>query len=301
MANAKPYHLPTELALLCLLALLWGGSFPLSKIAVQSVPPMTVTLMRLFFALPAIFLIMRLFKTHLPTGWGNWGLLTLIGLTQNALPFSLIAYSQYFIASSEAGLLNATTPLFAFLIAFAALGRRQDALRKFIGVMIGFLGVGVLLSPNLSFTGINGYQGYVAMIIASISYALTAFLSEYAKSIDPVAKAGGSLIMSAVWLIPPVLYFDDPFSVQPTQAAILSIIAMGVLASGLGLAIWNRLIGTLGPIAVTSGSYLRSIVTIVLGVSFMGEPFTWSLIGGFVLIVFGVAMVLGQIRLPFAR
>src|SRR5687768_15882173 len=109
-----------EWALLLLLALLWGGSFFFSKIAVGELPALTVVLCRVALAALALNVVVALSGRRMPADPRLWGAFLVMGLLNNVIPFSLIFWGQTQIASGLAAILNATTPLFTVLVAHVA-------------------------------------------------------------------------------------------------------------------------------------------------------------------------------------
>ena len=281
-----------ELGLLITLSVIWGSMFSLTKIAVDSVPPMMLVILRLLFAMPMLLGILLYRGEGLPRNPKVWYALILIGFLQNAVPFTLISWGQQYIASSEAGLLNTTTPMFAFLIAFFVLRQRERALGKLIGVIIGFIGVAAIFWPNMSSqTGTSSALGYGAILLASASYATTPFVAHKLRDRSVYVTALGGMICGVVMLLPLSLAFEDPFSVRPTAQAWWALAVSGVIGSAVGTIIWYRLVRTLGPLAVTSGAYLRATVAVIIGVAWMNEAFTVYSALGVTFVLFGVLLV----------
>jgi len=105
--------------------------------------------------------------------------------------------------------------------------------------------------------------------------------------------------MATVLMIPLSITIDKPWLLTPSLEALLSITILGIFSTALAMIIYFRLVKTLGTLGVTSGSYLRAGFSVVLGIIFLGERVTPSLISGLIMILFGVAIVTQQVRLPF--
>src|SRR5918998_4169994 len=139
---------PVEWGLLLLLALLWGGSFFFSKIAVGELPPLTVVLCRVSLAALALNAVVLLGGQRMPADRGQWGAFFVMGLLNNVIPFSLIFWGQMEIASGLAAILNATTPLFTVLIAHVATKDEKLSASRLFGVVTGLAGVAVMIGPG---------------------------------------------------------------------------------------------------------------------------------------------------------
>src|SRR5215212_4847940 len=139
---------PVEWALLLVLALLWGGSFFFSKIAVGELPPLTVVLCRVALAALALNVVVLLSGRRLPVDPRLWGAFFVMGLLNNVIPFSLIFWGQTQITSGLAAILNATTPLFTVLVAHVATKDEKLSAARLLGVFAGVMGVAVMIGPG---------------------------------------------------------------------------------------------------------------------------------------------------------
>ena len=164
--------LATETALLVLLSFLWGGSFTLIKIAVETIPPATMVATRVAGAALLLLLFVRWRGMELPRDGQSWRALFIQGLLQSALPFTLISWSEQHIASGLAGVLNATPPIFAVLIALAA-RTEPVTTRKIAGVLLGIAGV-VTTTGGLQGIG-SAPLSELAVLGSSLCYALSLY------------------------------------------------------------------------------------------------------------------------------
>lgn len=289
-----------EFGLLVILAFLWGSSFTLIKIAVETVPPATIVLGRLILGAGLLLFLVRLKGLALPMSPTLWGAFAVQGFLQSALPFTLISWGEKHIDSGLAGLLNSTPPLFAFLITFFILRQSEAPLQKFIGVVVGFIGVLMTLGPDLLNGSTESVWAQIAVTGSSISYAVAAIFARRFSTQPALLTAACSMVMAMLMMAPVALIIDQPWALTPSKEALWSIAALGILSTTLAMVIYFRLVKTLGAVGVTSGSYLRAGFSVLLGVIFLGETVSISLVAGLVLILMSVAIVTGQIQLPFA-
>lgn len=289
---------PTEILLLIVLAVLWGSSFTFIKIAVETVPPATIVAGRLVLGAALLLLIAKIKGLVFPTDIKVWGALFVQGLLQSALPFTLISWGEQFIDSGLAGLLNATPPIFAFIITVFILRQSEASLRKFIGVCIGFIGVLVTLGPDILSNSSDSIWGQAAIVGASICYAFAAIYARRFSNQPAIMTAACSMTMAALIMVPISLVIDEPWAVDASLDAFVSIAVLGVFSTAIAMILYFRLVKTLGAVGVTSGGYLRAGFSVLFGVMFLGELLTTSLLLGLGLILLSVAIVTGQIRLP---
>lgn len=290
-----------EIALLVVLSFLWGSSFTFIKIAVETVPPATIVLGRLVLGAALLMLLVRMRGISIPGAPTLWCAFLVQGFLQSALPFTLISWGEKHIDSGMAGILNSTPPLFAFLITFLFLREGEASFRKFVGVTMGMAGVLVTLGPDIINGSNNSVLGQIAVTASSVSYALAAIYARRFSDQPALLTAACSMTMAAIMMVPVSFYFDQPWALKPSSEAVWSITALGIFSTALAMMIYFRLVKTLGAVGVTSGSYLRAGFSVLLGVMFLNEGLSISLLVGLVLILFSVAIVTGQVRWPIRR
>ncbi|HEX6819386.1 MAG TPA: DMT family transporter, partial [Ktedonobacterales bacterium] len=203
------------------LALIWGASFLFIKIALDNgVPPATLVVIRLSFSVATLGAI-ALARPKLLAGWWRyWWLAILVGLINIAVPYSLISWGETQIASGSAAILNATTPLFTVLLAGVWLGSAHESLslRRLLGVLIGFAGVGLLIGPaalTLGGQSIGVAQGELAVLVASAAYAIGALLSRRFGGSAMLVGPLCTQIAGLLWEIPLALTWNPPVAVPP--------------------------------------------------------------------------------------
>jgi drug/metabolite transporter (DMT)-like permease len=157
--------------MLLMLAAVWGGSFFLGEIALREVPPLTITLNRVMWALPILALIVLFKGIYVPRSPKVWGAYLVMGALNNAIPFSLIFWGQTQIESGLASILNGTTAMFAAVVAGMLLRDEPLTTNKIIGAALGIAGVAVIigLSALTDFNPSNLAQ--LAILGATLSYA----------------------------------------------------------------------------------------------------------------------------------
>ncbi len=288
-----------DMGLLVVLSFLWGASFTLIEVAIDSIPPATIVFGRLLIGATLLMLMAIWSGVTFPRSPALWGSLFIQGILQNALPFTLISWGQKYIDSSLAGLLNTTPPLFVFLIGFFLLRDRADSYRKAIGIIFGFVGVLIIMGPAALSGETNSVLGQLAVTGASLSYAVAALHAKQFSDQPPVLTAACSMALAALVMFPVSLRVDDSMNLSPTVPAIAAVIALGVFSTAIAMVIYFRLLRTMGALGVTTGSYLRAGFSVILGVLLLGEALSLTLVLGLVMIFAGVAIVTGFLKLPF--
>ncbi|HXF69392.1 MAG TPA: EamA family transporter, partial [Thermoflexus sp.] len=137
-----------DLFALLALGAIWGASYLFFALGVRTIPPLTFVAGRLLIG-AALLLLFRRVSSHKPTGDPPRGAFWVMGFFNAALPHTLVAWSEQTIASGIAGVLIATMPLWAAGMTAWMLREERPSRRQLAGLLLGFLGILVLLFPDL--------------------------------------------------------------------------------------------------------------------------------------------------------
>ncbi len=222
-----------DYGLLILLSAIWGASFPLMKVAVVTIPAVPMTAFRLIIA--AVLLVTYVVATghKFPSSLKLWGLMALVAIFGNALPFSLIAWGEESVDSGLAAILMAIMPLTSLLLAHLFTGDEKLNRWKFIGVMLGLAGVVVLIGPDhlIGLGSDLARQGAIAM--AAVSYSVSALVVRRITGVSQRVMTAGILMLSSLFIIIIVVSFYPLEKVSPSNASLYATIMLGVIQTGL--------------------------------------------------------------------
>ena len=282
------------------LAAIWGASYLFIKVAVRDFPPAAMIELRLGVAglLLALFLVARIgwrgaLRELRAAGWAGFA----IGIVNGAIPFTLIAWGEQHVDSGIAAVANSTVPIFNALLVPWLLPRERLSRRRFVGVLVGLVGVGVLTvaQPSVSWWFV---AGTAAVVVASISYALGGILAQHSlSSARGPTLAAASMLGGAIALLPLAL-FDLPDH-TPGWKPVASLAALTLAGTVLAQLILFRAIRLYGSARTSLVTYLMPPVALVYGAVLLDEPVTAASIGGLVLIMLGVGLGSGAVL--FAR
>jgi drug/metabolite transporter (DMT)-like permease len=278
-----------ELALLLALATLWGGSYTLIKLGVETIPPITLIAARTAIAGLLLLVIMWMRGVTMPTDGATWRRFIFQACLNSVVPWTLIAWGERFVDAGLATILNSASPIFTFL--FTAMVTRHEAAspRKLFGVVAGMAGICLIVGVD-AFRDLGaGLVAEVAIVAATICYACAAIFGRGFKGLGPMAPAAGSLISGAAILIPLSLAVERPWMLTPSTTSLAALLALAVFSTAIAFVIYFRLIQTLGSVGTTAQAYLRVPIGVALSVTFLGErlsPTAWI---GLACVVVGVA------------
>jgi len=225
----------------------------------------------------------------------HWRPVFVMGLLNSAIPFACYTFALQSITTGLSAILNATVPLFGAIVAWLWLGDRLNASRS-AGLLVGFAGVALLAWDKASFKpGVSGIApgwAVLACLVATLCYGIAAsFAKRHMQGVPPLVSATGSQAGAAVGLALPTLWYWP--SHWPGVTAWLSIVAVGVLCTGVAYVLYFRIIERAGPSRALAVTFMVPVFAVLYGSLFLGEEVTpWMLFCGLV-IVCGTALSTG--------
>lgn len=287
-----------EWALLLGLSVLWGGSFFFVEIALDELPPLSLVWIRVSLAAIVLWGYIFLTGQKLPKKFSIWLAFGTMGLLNNILPFSLIAWGQQDISAGLASILNATTPLFTVLVAGLFLSDEKLTGFKFAGTVVGFSGILLLIGLDV-LEGLGGNIGaQLVTLCAAISYAFAGVYGRRFKrmQVKPVTVAAGQLAMSALILLPVMLIVDGGDSiVNHSMKVWLAMGGLAIFSTALAYFVYFRLLESVGASNLLLVTFLIPVSAITLGIVFLGESLKASNIAGMLLIGLGMSIIDGRL------
>lgn len=287
--NSRPTGMASELALLLLLATAWGASYTFLKIAVATIPPITLIAGRTLIAGVLLVVIMHWRGVKLPTDAVSWRRFLFQACLNSVIPWTMVAWGAQALDAGVATILNSTAPIFTFILTVAVTRHEAVTSRKLIGVIAGM--AGICLIVGVQALGGFGEQliAQIICVLAAVCYAGAAIFGRNFGGLDPMAPAAGSLLCGAAILIPISLVVDRPWTLAPSMNSLLALLAIAVFSTALAFVIYFRLIQTLGSVGATAQAYLRVPIGVAFGVIFLGEQLSSTVWIGLACVVVGVA------------
>ena len=288
--------------MLLVLAMVWGGSFFFAEIALREVPPLTITLHRVFWAVPLLWIIARATGIAIPRSPKIWGAYLGMGALNNAIPFSLIFWGQTQIESGLASILNGMTAMFGAVVAGVLLKDEPLTPRKILGALIGVIGVAVIMGPQ-ALSGLDPSNlAQLAILGAALSYA---FAGVWGKTMlagqPPLMNALGMVTGSVVLMAPVVLYFDGVPRMDLSPSVWGALLGVASLSTVLAYTLYFAILRRAGAANLMLVTLLIPPFAIGLGVVFLGERLGLEAWVGFAIIALGLAVTDGRLLARFRR
>jgi drug/metabolite transporter (DMT)-like permease len=278
------------------LALIWGGSFLAIKVTVQDMSPTALLLFRSTSgALALALIVLALRRPLLGPGWrGRLIGFAIMAVTNAVIPWVLIGWGEQRISSGLASILNSTTTLWTAVLIYWVMPIERPTLLNYVGVVIGFAGVVVLVYPELAAHGISGdVLAAFAVVVASLSYALNAlYQRRKMRDVSIYEVSFGQVAASALFAIP--LAAPSLPSIHFHAMSLAAVIALGVVGTGVAYTLYYYVMNTLGAVRAAGVTYVVPITAVFWGALLLHETVSVTIVAGMIVIIAGI--VLANVR-----
>jgi drug/metabolite transporter (DMT)-like permease len=283
---------PVAYIMLFVLAAIWGSSFPLIKLAVETIPPMTLVAARLVLAAAAMLVYLWATGRRLPSDTAIWRDFAVIAVTGNILPFAFITWGEVVIDSGLAAILMAVMPLSSLILAHFFTRDERLTPAKLAGVLVGFVGIVVLVGPGV-LAGL-GLEVFAQIVVAggAICYAISNVYTRVSGvvTLPAAVTSAGVLLCAAVLSIPLSLLVDRPWDLAPNTDSILALLVLALVCTSFAYLILFRLIAATGATFVAFINYLVPVFGVIAGALLLRETIQPGALAGLALILSGIAI-----------
>ncbi len=274
------------------LGFMWGSSYLFIKLAVDDFGTFTLVAIRLAIGAAFLWIVIRVAGQELPRNPRIYGHLLVMAVVNIVIPFGLITWAEQSVDSSIAAILTAAVPLWAIVIAPLFLHDEPIRFNGAVGLAVGFVGVVVLTSRGLEQGRSSDIAGEIALVGASLSYAVGAVYSRRnMRGVRPMIPAVVQVTFAMLIAGGIALVLERPLEARPDVEAVFSMVWLGIVGSGLAYLVNFRLLEAWGATRTTLVAYLIPIVGIVLGYLVLQEQVDARLLIGTALVIGGVGLV----------
>jgi drug/metabolite transporter (DMT)-like permease len=285
--------------ILALLALIWGASFMLIKIADRELAPSTLVLGRLGSAtvLLAAIAVARLgLRRTLGEVRDAWGWLVVVAVVNTAVPFWLLSWGETRIDSGLASIIQGAVPIFNALIAFGFFREARVGGLRLLGLGIGFVGVALLVGAQPE----GKLLGALAVVGMALCYAIGTLLAgRHLRRTPPLVVALASTGVSTLAALP-VGAAQAPSGMWGGET-LAAIVVLGFVGTAIAYLLFFALIQLAGANYATLVTYLVPPIALAYGAIFLDESFGPTAFAALALVLVGVALATGSVRLASRR
>lgn len=275
------------------LVAMFGSAFLLTKIAVHDVPPVMVVAGRILIGAILLLIITNAKGERLSDLKPYWFILLALALTGNCIPFFVITWGQQLVDSSLAGILMAMMPLTTIVLAHFFVAGERITRNKVIGFLLGFLGVVILMLPELNISQQMDWLYIISMfsvLTGAISYAANSIIAHSLPKISLTLISAGVLLTASIVIVPISLIEGFGWVSETSSASLLSVILLGIFPSGLATIIYFSVIRRAGAAFLSQINYLIPVWAVLLGVLFAAEQLKLNAIIALLVILAGIAI-----------
>jgi drug/metabolite transporter (DMT)-like permease len=272
---------------------IWGSTWLFIKLGLADLPPLTFAGIRFLFASLILVGLILARGVRWPRNRSDWWVIVVVGLLQFSLNYGLVFWGEQRISSGLAAVLQSTFPAFGLVIAHFYLPEEPITAKKVGGVLLGFIGVAIIFSQQLSVAGRSALLGSIALVLSAFcgSYG-NVLVKAYATQIDPFVLAAGQMICG----FPPLLALGiategNPFRLHWTGVAILSLAYLVVVGSVTAFTLFYWLVRHMDVVNTMLIALVTPVVAVVLGMLFLHEQLNWRLFAGAACIISGIGFI----------
>lgn len=300
-AVAVPMMAAPDWALLGVMSLMFGGAFTFIELGLRAADPVTLMALRVTIGGPALALVLFVTGGNLPKGRFVWRGLFIIGTLNTAVPFALIMWAQTHLTSGLTAILNASTPLFAVLLAHVFIVEEKLRAHRLAGVLMGLAGIVVVMGPQ-TLEGTGGHPGaQIAVLAGALSYALAGVYGRRYGfgNLPPLQAAAGMLLAAAVAAVPMAFILGDPAASVAALAgdpvALSGVLGLGLVSTAATYPLYFILLRRVGVGNLLLVAILAPAVGVLLGVVVLNESLAWAAVLGLALILAGLVVMDGRL------
>jgi len=287
------------IVILSVLALIWGASFMLIKIADRQLAPSTLILGRIGSAtvLLAAIAVARLgLRATLAQFRAAWLWLVVVALVNTAVPFWLLSWGETRIDSGLASIIQGAVPIFNALLAFGFFREARVAGLRLLGLAIGFVGVALLVGAQPH----GKLLAALAVVAMALCYAIgTLIAGRHLRGTPPLVVALASTAVSTVAALPAGI-IQAPSGMWHGET-IAAILVLGFAGTAIAYLLFFALIQRAGANYATLVTYLVPPIALAYGAIFLDESFGLTAFVALALVLAGVALATGSVRLASLR
>lgn len=278
---------------LAILSVIWGASFLLIKIAVGSIPPFALATARMAVGAICLYLLLKIRGDGMPRIGREWIPFVVLGVSYALLPAILISIGEKSMSSGLTSVLNSTVPIMTVILAHFLVDEQLTADRA-IGIAAGFVGVVIVLLPDLGSTSKASLMGPIAVFLASLLIAVaTIYARKYLKGVSPIVTSTGMMATAAIMGLPLAIIFEQPLQMRPSTDSLLALVALGVFCSAIAYLLYYWLVANRGATYASLVMFTQPVVAVILAAIVVADTVPLTTIVGMAIILLSLAIMNG--------
>jgi drug/metabolite transporter (DMT)-like permease len=276
-----------------ILCLIWGTTWLFIKVGLEDLPPISFASLRFILSVAIIGTIIFVWRIPLPKTGSEWRLLAVTGILQFSINYSFVFWSEVYISSGLAAVLQAMIPVFGLVLAAFYLPAEKFTWFKFAALFLGISGVGVIFIEQLRIESLMALAGSVGIVIGAYAAAHASILTKArGGSIHPASLVFGQMICGILPIIIIALFKEgNPLRFVYTWTAIVSIVYLAVFGTILSFWLYYWLLSKIESTKAMTIALVTPLIAVICGSVFLGERMPPQTIVGGILILSSVGLI----------
>lgn len=285
-----------------ILCLIWGTTWLFIKVGLRDIPPLTFASLRFLLAILIIGAVIAAKKISFPKTKKQWKLLAATGVLQFTINYSFVFWSEVYISSGLAAVLQATIPIFGLLLAWIYLPDERITWLKIIAILVGITGVVVIFIEQLQINTFWAFAGSAGVVVGAYAAAHASILTKAkGSSLHPASLVFGQMVCGIIPLIPIAIYKEgNPFRFHYSGSAIASILYLSILGTIAAFWLYYWLLSKVESTKAMTIALVTPLIAVICGSLFLGEKLPAQTLFGGILILGSVGLIVFRKRLRIA-
>ncbi|MEQ8665739.1 MAG: DMT family transporter [Rhodospirillales bacterium] len=238
------------------LGAIWGSAFMLMAIGLTAFHPFAVSTIRVTIGALALAIIGMAMGEKWPSGWRIWCWLSLVGLFNTAMPFSLITWGQQEVAANRAAILMATTPFVTLMLSHFFSDDDRISTLKLFGLTLGISGVILVVGFDALSESGQSVIGQLSIMAAAVCYSVSNILTRKLSYLPPILGTASYMATTVVYMVPLMALYWWPDEFTSDWEPYAALLALGLGPTALAFALRFQLIRDAGATFMSQVGYL---------------------------------------------
>ena len=279
-----------------IISTVWGSTWLAIKIGLRTVPPFYAAGLRFLVASAVLYVIVRMRRLPIPFTPDAQRVYFAVGILSFAVPFALAYWGQQFIPSGLGSILYCVFPLCVAVFSHFLLANERLDLYKTIGTLLGFAGILIVFSPDLSLPDSSAIPGMAAILLGATmqAYALV-ITKKHGQGISPITMTFVGMVIGAVILLLLGAAFESGSSIVWTGEAVGSILYLAIIGSVLAFVSYYWLLKRIDAVYLSLTSFINPIIAVILGAIILNERLASTVLAGAALVLAGILISNGKV------
>ena len=276
-----------------ILSLIWGTTWFFIAVGLKYLPPLTFSAARFILAVLVLAVVIFVQKIPLPKTGKEWKLIFLTGFLQFSVNYSLVFWSEQYISSGLAAVLQAMITVFGLVLAWIFLPSERITKLKVFAVLLGIIGVATISIEQLQVNSWLAFAGCVAIVIGAYAAAQASILIKaYGGGIHPASLV---FCQMSVGVLPVILYAlvkeGNPLSFNWTWTAIFCVLYLTIFGTIAAFWLYYWLLSRIESTKAMMISLVTPLLAVVIGALFLGEKLLPQTFAGGILILSSIGLI----------